>query len=83
MNKIVIGNNTAEQVINHNPYLFYGPGLPENHPKRKLNKKIWMVYRTLEGHKDPDIYYITTKSNAIKFMNRVKEIDKRINAPVV
>lgn len=33
-----------EQVINHNPYLFYGGyGYPENHPKRRYMKPIYAV----------------------------------------
>lgn len=33
-----------EQVINHNPYLFYGGyGYPEDHPKRRYMKPIYAV----------------------------------------
>lgn len=33
-----------EQVINRNPYLFYGGyGYPENHPKRRYMKPIYAV----------------------------------------
>lgn len=49
-----------EQVINHNPYLFYGGyGYPEDHPKRRYMKPIYTVEWTdkKEGYCYETYYY--------------------------
>jgi hypothetical protein len=63
--KFTVGNYVAEQVINHNPYLFYGAySYPEDHPKRRLNKPIWMITHPAYA----DITYVTNKAAAVRMM---------------
>lgn len=57
-----------EQVINHNPYLFYGGyGYPENHPKRRYMKPIYAVEwaSKKEGYAY-EVYYFTSFMGALR-----------------
>lgn len=66
-----------EQVINHNPYLFYGGfGYPENHPKRRYMKPIYAVEweSKKEGYCYETYYYtsLLAAKKAIKRSVRIK-----------
>jgi hypothetical protein len=74
---IVYYGYKIEQVINHNPYLFYGMwDYPDNHPKRRVGKKIYAVEW---ADKEPgycyETYYYTSLMHAkrsIKLWRRNK-----------
>jgi len=68
-----------EQVINHNPYLFYGGyGYPENHPKRRYMKPIYAV--EWADKKDGycyETYYYTSLVAAKRSIKRTVELRKK------
>lgn len=69
---IIYHGYRIEQVINHNPYLFYGGyGYPENHPKRRYMKPIYAVEWAdkKEGYVY-ETYYYTSLAAAKRIIKR-------------
>ena len=69
-----------EQVINHNPYLFYGMfSYPEDHPKRRYMKPIYAVewLDKKEGY-CYETYYYTSLMAAKRAVKRTVERNKRV-----
>lgn len=69
-----------EQVINHNPYLFYGMfSYPEDHPKRRYMKPIYAVewMDKKEGY-CYETYYYTSLMAAKRAVKRTVERNKRV-----
>lgn len=76
---IIFHGYRIEQVINHNPYLFYGGyGYPENHPKRRYMKPIYAVEWAdkKEGY-CYETYYYTSLVAAKKSIKRTVELRKK------
>lgn len=76
---IVFHGYRIEQVINHNPYLFYGGyGYPENHPKRRYMKPIYAVeWANKEAGYCYETYYYTSLAAAKRVIKRTVELKKK------
>jgi hypothetical protein len=64
-----------EQIINKNPYLFYGVwDYPENHPKRRVGKR---VYAVEWADKQPGYCYETYYYTSLAFAKRSIKLWRR------
>lgn len=75
---IIFHGYRIEQVINHNPYLFYGGyGYPEDHPKRRYMKPIYAVeWADKKDGYSYETYYYTSLAAAKRTIKRTVERNK-------